>query len=377
MTSQQRGHPKTDSGLLGLRVALVGPLPPPYGGMANQTKQLARLLAEEGVKVEVVRNNEPYRPYWIERIRGVRAIVRLIYFVGALWRIMVRSDLIHVMANSGWAWHLFTAPTVWMAWLRKRPVVINYRGGGAERFFKKSWLLVQPTIKLAKVVTVPSGYLQAIFHRRGIEAEIVPNIIDLSRFSPNGRWQAERSKISDDWPHIVVTRNLEPIYDIETAIRAFKTVLESYPKAILTVAGIGPDLDKLKLLSAQLDITKSIQFVGRLSNEQIATLYQEADLMINPSLVDNMPISILEAIASGVPVVSTNVGGIPYMVSSFETAILVNPGDDKTIAEAAQGILINRDLACELVKNGLEHIKKYEWDAVKKRLFKVYKGVYY
>jgi hypothetical protein len=83
-----------------LKIGLIGPLPPPSGGMANQTRQLARLLAEAGMAVEVVQVNAPYRPGWIERVRGLRAMFRLLPYLVHLWRCAGRVDLFHVMANS-------------------------------------------------------------------------------------------------------------------------------------------------------------------------------------------------------------------------------------------------------------------------------------
>ena len=81
-------------------VLLVGPLPPPSGGMANQTRQLARLLADEGCRVTVVQVNAPYKPAWVGRIRGVRALCRLPPYIVRLWRTAGEAELIHVMANS-------------------------------------------------------------------------------------------------------------------------------------------------------------------------------------------------------------------------------------------------------------------------------------
>ena len=122
----------------------------------------------------------------------------------------------HVMANSGWAWHLFAAPAVWMAALRGTPVLVNYRGGEAATFFEKAFHWVRPTLRRASVIVVPSGFLQAVFAKHDVGTKIVPNIIDLSRF------YHDENKLSDsDAPHLIVTRNLEPIYNIPMALRAF------------------------------------------------------------------------------------------------------------------------------------------------------------
>ena len=98
-----------------ISIGLVGPLPPPSGGMANQTRQLARLLTDAAMAVEIVQVNAHYRPHWIGNLRGVRAVFRLVPYLLRLWRCAGRADLFHVMANSGWAWHLCAAPAVWIA----------------------------------------------------------------------------------------------------------------------------------------------------------------------------------------------------------------------------------------------------------------------
>ena len=128
----------------GLRLTLIGPLPPPSGGMANQTRQLARLLESEGVEVTIVQVNAPYRPAWTGSVQGVRALFRLVPYLLKLWREAGRADLFHVMANSGWSWHLFAAPAIWIASSRDVPVVVNYRGGEAAAFMRQSKRWIKP-----------------------------------------------------------------------------------------------------------------------------------------------------------------------------------------------------------------------------------------
>lgn len=347
-----------------LRVSLVGPLPPPSGGMANQTRQLARLLRDEDIEVDVVQVNSPYRPVWIERLRGVRAVFRLLPYVLRLWRSAGRADLIHVMANSGWAWHLFAAPAIWLGHWRGKAVVVNYRGGEAESFFQSQFRWVKPSLVRASLVVVPSGFLREVFARRAIATVIVPNIIDLSRFSP----AADRQSGC----HLIVTRNLEDIYDIPTALRAFALIRRKHPEATLAVAGSGPRRAELEALCATLGIADAVRFTGRLDNEHIAELYRSADLLLNPSLADNMPISLLEAMASGVPIVSTDVGGIPFLVETEKEALLVPPGQPEAMASAALRILDDADLAGRLRAAGQEVVRRYTWAAVRERLFAAY-----
>jgi len=347
-----------------ISIGLVGPLPPPSGGMANQTRQLARLLADAAISVEIVQVNARYRPHWIGSVRGVRAVFRLVPYLRHLWRCAGRADLFHVMANSGWAWHLCAAPAVWIARLRGVPVVVNYRGGEAEQFLRRQVAWVRPTLRRAFAIVVPSGFLQDVFGQFEIAAEIVPNIVDLSRFHPGPPRAASHN--------IIVTRNLEDIYDIPTALRAFAVIRSAYPDATLTVAGSGPRLDALQQLAQTLGVADGVRFTGRIDNEHITELYRNADLMLNPSTADNMPISLLEAMASAVPIVTTNVGGIPYLVTDARNALLVAPGDPSAMAAAAIRVFAEEGLARRLVEAGAESAAGYTWAQVRPRLFGVY-----
>lgn len=347
-------------------LCIVGPLPPPSGGMANQCEQLLRLLRAEGVEAVLVRNNEPYRPAWVGGIPVLRAFFRLVPYLFALWRAAGRVQVMHILANSGWAWHLFAAPAVWIGRLRGAQVIVNYRGGEADDFFASAPRHVLATLRLASARVTPSAFLQRVFARYGLDTTIVPNIIDLSRFAPSP------PRAFGDAPHLVVTRNLEPIYDIPTAIQAFALVRHSFPGARLTVAGSGPELNALQKLVVELELGDAVSFAGRIDNAQIPQLYAAADCMINPSTVDNMPISILEALASGVPVVSTNAGGIPDMVEDGVSALLVPIGDSAAMAAAISNVLADAELRASMRRAGIETAAGYAWPVVREQWFELY-----
>jgi len=355
--------------LYGLKIGLVGPLPPPAGGMANQTRQLAELLESEGAVVTIVQVNLPYRPRFVERVRGLRALVRFIPYAAHLWRVAGRSDLLHIMANSGWSWHLYAAPAIGIGRLRGTPTVVNYRGGEAETFLARSSGRVAKTMQRASALVVPSGFLQKAFKQCGIESEIVPNIIDVERFKPAA------VGLVPGKCRIVVTRNLEPIYDIPMALRAFSLVVQASPDATLVVAGSGPELKALQLLAAELGIGRRVDFCGSLDRDQIAELYRSASLVINPSRVDNMPNSVLEAMASGVPVVSTNVGGVPWILRHDVNGLLVASGDHAAMAAAAARVLGDPDLASRLRAAALADVQQYTWPRIKQQWGAVYAAV--
>lgn len=190
----------------GLHVGLVGPLPPPYGGMANQTRrQLARLLRGEGLTVSLVQTNADYRPQWVAGVPVIRAFFRLLPYLLAIWRIAGSCNVLHVMANSGWSWHLFATPAIWILRLRKTPVIVNYRGGEAESFCRDNAICAHDPAKGVEAHCA-LGFLHAVFSRFGAQAAVVPNIIDVAHFNnPEPHRPLRR--------HLLVARNLEPIYD--------------------------------------------------------------------------------------------------------------------------------------------------------------------
>jgi len=340
-------------------IMLVGPLPPPSGGMANQCEQLRNLLHTEGVRVNFVQTNAPYWPAWVSSLPAIRAVFRFLPYLWQVWSTLGRSHVVHLFANSGKAWYLFCMPVIVFAKLRRVPCIVNYRGGEADTFFRAAPAWVRRSLALASTIVAPSAYLAGVFHALGFTVRIIPNIINLERFSPSER------KPDGKGVHLIVTRNLEPIYDIPTALRTLAKVVVHYPDAHLTIAGSGPEEARLKELATNLGIADAVAFAGRIPNLEIPSLYASADVVLNPSTVDNMPISILESFASGVPVVSTNAGGIPFIATNGENALLVPIGDDTAMAAAVLTVLENKDLATKFRENGLLAAQAYAWSAIR------------
>ena len=352
-----------------LRLGLVGPLPPPAGGMAMQTLQLARLLKEQGVTVDLIQSNAPYSPAVVANLWGLRALFRLLPYLWRVWRLAGRVQVIHLMANSGWSWQLFAAPVVWLGRLRGTPVIVNYRGGEAADYLRTSARWVKPTIARAACLAVPSGFLRQVFRDFGVEARIIPNVIDLNVFRPPPR------RDSHDTFTVVVTRNLEPIYALDTALHALAIARESRRGIRLQIAGSGPQRAELEELARDLGVADAVSFLGRLDRTEIVELYWSADAALNPSRVDNMPNSILEALACGVPVVSTNVGGVSFIVEHGRTALLVDRDDAQAMAAAILQLCADPQLQSTLRARGLEEVQHYAWEQVRPLWLQLYREV--
>jgi glycosyltransferase involved in cell wall biosynthesis len=351
-----------------LRLGLVGPLPPPSGGMANQTRQLASLLRAEGLDVSLVRTNEPHRPAWLASLRGIRGLVHQIPYRRALARMTRQIDVMHVMANSGWAWHLLAAPAVAAGAAQGVPVVVNYRGGLAREFLSRSASSVIATLRRAAALVVPSRFLEEVFAQHGLAAQVIPNVVDLAVFTPGAAGvRLERRT------HVVITRNLEALYGIDTALHALALLRQLVPDLRVSIAGSGPERAALERLSSSLGLANVVRFTGRLETSDIACLYRDADLVLNPSRADNTPNSLLEAAACGVPIVTTNVGGVPYLVEHGRTAWLVPADSPREMAEAMSHVLGDADLRQQLCAAASELAASCSWTVVRNQWLGLYR----
>jgi glycosyltransferase involved in cell wall biosynthesis len=346
-------------------VAIISPFPPPYGGMALQAEKLYKKLAASGIKSFCVKANVsfPRLLKFLEKIKGVRTIVRSIIFVTNLFSLN-QATVIHIFGASHWYFFLVVAPSITIAHLMKKKIILNYRGGEAEEFLARWGLLAIPLLKKTNVIAVPSHFLKEIFEKV-VKKEILvlPNLIDLETFQ-----YRERTILK---PIIVVSRQLEPRYNIACVLKAFRIIKEVYPASQLRIAGSGSEEHKLKALQQEMSLP-DVSFLGAVSHEELARVYNECDVMVNPSNSDNFPGSILEAFACGLPVVTTRVGGIPFMVKEGETGILIAPHDHEGLAKGVISLLQNPDLAKSFSVNGRKVAEEYSWEKVKEVFLSMY-----
>jgi glycosyltransferase involved in cell wall biosynthesis len=355
------------AGAHALRLGLVGPLPPPSGGMANQTRQLAALLRGEGLSVSIARTNEPVRPAWLQSLRFVRGFVHQVPYRRSLSALAREANVMHVMANSGLAWFLLAAPAIEAAHRRGVPVVVNYRGGLARDFLRTSGPRVLEVLRLADALVVPTSFLREVFAEHGVEARVIPNVVDVDMFAP-----APAPRVAGDAPHVIVTRNLEPIYGIDIALRAAALLKNAFPGLRMSIAGTGPERAALEALTASLGLSGAVRFTGRLEVAQMAALYREADVVLNASRVDNTPNALLEAAASGVPIVSTDAGGIPYLLQHGKTAWLAPVESAEQLAAGVERVLKDESLRRSLRDAGLELAQSCSWPVVRAQWLGLY-----
>ncbi|MFN9891605.1 MAG: glycosyltransferase [Acidobacteriota bacterium] len=348
-----------------VRVLLVGPSLRILGGQAVQAERMRRLLGEEKALEVAFLPVNPQLPGplgWLQRIRYVRTVVTSIaYWALLLWRVR-GYDVIHAFSASYWSFLLAPVPAVLAANLYGKPSLVNYRSGEASDHLA-NWPSAAWFLRRATAIVVPSGFLVDVFGRFGFQAEAIPNSVDTARF----RYR-ERSPLR---PVFLSNRNLEPLYNVACILRAYARLERDYPGARLLVAGDGSQRAELEALTARLEL-RGVSFLGQVSPEAMAGLYDQADIYLNAPNLDNMPASILESYASGLPVASTNAGGIPYIVRDGETGLLVNPDDDEALAAAAARYLREPAFAAAVMASARLEMERYRWDGIARQWVALY-----
>jgi glycosyltransferase involved in cell wall biosynthesis len=342
-----------------LRICVVAPSLDIVGGQAVVAQRLiARLKKDADLEITFLPHN-PRLPgvlRLLQRIKYVRTVVTFAAYLLSLLRTIPGQDVIHVFSASYWSFLLAPAPAVLVGRLLGKRVLLNYRSGEAADHLTRWRRLVVPIMRRASSIIVPSGYLVDVFSRFGLAAEPIYNFVDVD---------ALRHRVRDPLrPIFLANRNFAPHYNVGCVLRAFRIIQDDVPEARLIVAGDGEERAHLHQLAGALGL-RGVEFVGQVTSQRMSELYDAADIYLNTPSIDNMPNSIIEAFAAGLPVVTTRAGGIPYIVSHEQTALMVELDDHAALAAAALRLLADPSLARRLTSKGREEVaRKYTWPAV-------------
>ena len=350
-----------------VRVLMVGPSLDILGGQAVQASRLlARLRSEPELEVDLLPVN-PRLPGVLRKLQAikyVRTLVTELYYLATLLARVRRYDVIHIFSASYTSFVLAPTPAILVAKLYGKKTVLNYRSGHLEDHLLR-WPRTAPaTMRLVDEIVTPSGYLVDVFAKFNLRARAIFNIVELEQFRYRRRGRLR--------PVFLSNRNFEWLYNVSCVLRAFALIQRRHPEARLTVAGYGPQRAELEQLAVELNL-RQVEFVGRVPSERMFDLLDAADIYLNAPDVDNMPNSVLEAYAAGLPVVTTDAGGIPYIVRDGETGLMVRRNDADALAEAALRLLDDEQLATALAHNAHAECARYSWSNVRGEWLKLYR----
>jgi L-malate glycosyltransferase len=351
-----------------LSIAIVAPSLSILGGQAVQASRLVEAWnGDRDVQAWLVPVN-PLPPAWLRpltRIKYVRTLITQLIYWPLLVRQLRRADVVHTFSASYASFLLAPLPAVLIARALGRPVVMNYRSGEAPDHLRRS-RLARRILRTVDRNVVPSPFLEEVLALHEIDSQVIPNIIDRERF---------RFRLREPLrPKLVSTRNFEPLYNVGCTIRAFARVQRRYPEATLTLVGGGSEERSLRRLVSRLEL-ENVTFAGRSAPEAIWRYYADADIYVQTPIIDNMPTSVLEAYSSGLPVVSTEAGGVPAMLTDGVDGLLAPLDDDAKIAGQIFRLLEDSGFARRVALAAYEATDAFTWDRVRERWLAVYRDV--
>ena len=331
-----------------MKILLICNYKPGVGGISGQVEILQRKLREEGHIADIfsAKGSFLWRLGLLCRLRKVA------------WD----YDVLHVHCCSGWGFLPAVVGITIGCRLGKR-VILTYHGGGGGDFFAKHKCLVKHYLLRTDANIVLSGFLGKIFDQYQLPYTIIPNILEFDE-----RRYRERTELK---PHFICTRAHEQIYNIPCILRAFQKTLTELPESKLTLMGDGSQHAALMTMVDEMGL-KNVTFTGRVDNSEIYQYLDKNDILLSAPTVDNMPVSLLEAMNAGLLVISSNVGGVPYMIRNGNNGLLFNNDDDEELSRLMFWAVNNQAVALSIVRQAHNSANHYRWEHVKEQLYTIY-----
>jgi glycosyltransferase involved in cell wall biosynthesis len=288
----------------------------------------------------------------------VQRVPRLFDMLYTIWR--RRSDYmiaeIDVFSGSAFTWAEYSAR---LLKLLHKPFILILHGGNLPEYANKHPRHVRPVIQAAHAVVTPSSYLYDAMRRYREDIQVIPNPIDLQRYIYRQRDTAS--------PRLIWLRAFHEIYNPSIAPKVVKELSREFPKLSLIMVGSDKgdgSLQTLQNIVKDLEIENCIETPGGIPHDQVPEWLNKGDIFLNTTNYDNTPLSVIEAMACGLCIVSTDVGGIPYLLEHEIDALLVPPDDPTAMAAAVRRILTEPDLAQRLSENARQKAEGFDWSVV-------------
>lgn len=249
------------------------------------------------------------------------------------------------------------------------PYIPILHGGNLKERLKKSPKLCRHFFGNSVTSVAVSNYMYEHMLRENYRCTLIENSVNVAAYK-----FTQRKKVK---PNLLWVRAFHKTYNPQLAIEVLALLAKKYPKGTLTM--VGPEVDgtqaKCKDLCQQKGLGDKVVFTGKLSKKEWAAQSEQSDIFINTTNYDNQPVTVIEAMALGLPVVSTNVGGIPYLIEDNKTGLLVTPDNATEMVAAIERLLADENLTTTLSENGRSHAAKFDWLSIRHKWQTVFETV--
>ena len=349
-----------DSATESLRVLLLAPQVIPDPAEASQFLQYAASLPA----ADQIESDTISLPTC--QIRKLGLFSCLVGFMSSFERLLTAIpgyDIVHLFHFSGRPFLLYTAPMVVLVKFFGKKVVLNYADCLAEPDLERAHEIYRPILRLCDQITVSSHYLRSVLSGYRYASEVMPVGIADPVSDPE--------PISAVQPRIVMVGPLERQAGHAVAIRAFKLVKQKYPRAELVVVGDGIRRQYLQNLVRRENI-HGVTFEPYINPSRVKQVIADADLFLNSSIYDSIPAAILQALAAGRPIVSTDTGGISEIIRDRQNGLLVRVNDFSGMADRIIELIENPNLVSSLSRAALETADRFSAERIRENWHTLY-----
>lgn len=277
------------------------------------------------------------------------------------------ADVIHAH------WTISGAAGLFARWRYQRPLLVTVQGSDIFQVTKHpigAWL-TRTLLQRAQRVTALSQALKTATTAIGVPAEqieVIPNGVDVRSFAPPV--DAQRQPVILFVGYLIARKGVRYLLD------ALPPVLQALPNFRAVLIGDGPEENALRQQAAALGIAERVEFLGFLPQEQVRHWMQRATVFVLPSLEEGQGVVLLEALASGLPVVASRVDGIQEVVTN-QVGVLVEPAQPPALAAALLNLLQNPSQWAALSQQARQHmLNHYDWDQIANRYLELYQELY-
>ncbi len=337
--------------------------------MKSNLLYIGNKLSKHGLTVTsietlgVLLEKEGYRLFYAssKKMKVVRLLDML--YATIKYRKQVDYVLIDTYSTKNFWYAFFVSQLCRILGLKYLP---KLHGGDLPNRIARSPRLCTMIFKNAYQNIAPSLYLLKAFNNKGYATiNYIPNTIELKKYPFKCRETIA--------PKLLWVRSFTSIYNPEMAIMVLQELKKEFPQAELCMVGPDKDGTLLKIKSLANRKKLNVKFTGKLSKEEWIKLSKDYDIFINTTHFDNTPVSVIEAMALGLPIVSTNVGGITYLLEDKKTAWLVEDNDIHGMTTAIKEIISNSNLKQDIIKNAQQLVQEFDWNKVKNKWDEVLK----
>ena len=277
------------------------------------------------------------------------------------------SEVVLIDTYSTFAFYYAASAAILASYLNI-PYILILHGGNLERRLRKETKLTRYIFNRSDTLVAPSGFMRQLFLKYGYNnIKLIPNNIDLQLYSFK-----QRKRVS---PSILWVRSFANLYNPQLAIAMVDILKNEFPDIRLCFVGPEKDgtMEGCKILTQEKHLENRIVFKGKLSKEDWIALSAEYDIFLSTTNIDNTPVSVMEAMALGMVVVSTNAGGVPYLIEDAENGYLYNVGDLEGLINTMRSVL-QLDNG-ELSLNARKKAENWDWKTVKEQWRELFDGL--